>query len=401
MSEKNDGKPPRDPDSGAEQADGATASGEAPQSGETAESTAAPPTEPPPGETREGGEAAPPKGFAGALALVLVIVLLVLGAGAAYWFQERLRSLEAAQADAVPRSALEQQAAALEERIAGIDGRVSNLNETVDARLQGLAELRARVGSLDEARTALADRVDQLFRRMESSRSDWRHAEAAYLASIADYRARLLGDVDGALEALEAADELLAGLGGEGVDARRGLAAAIDQLLAADRPERDAVSEGITAIAQQLAELPLGADIDRFATEPDAGDADAAAPAGDGGWRDRLTRAWNELREGFSELVTVSRDRKVEPLPTPEARFLLEQNLTLQLEAARLAAFRGNSETYRGALARVDEWVAAYFDTSAEPVQGVRERLARLRETPVTAEVPDIREALAPVRNWE
>lgn len=397
MSEKNDGKPPRDPEAGPEQEGGATEATQQP--GEPAGGApAVPPAQPPEGEA---AEARPPRGFAGALALVLVIVLLVLGAGAAYWFQERLRSLEAAGADTVSRTALEAQGNALEQRIAEIGGRVTNLNERLDARLQGMAELQARVESLDEARGALADRVDQLFRRMESSRSDWRHAEAAYLAGIADYRVRLLGDVDGALEALEAADELLAGLGGEGVDARRGLAAAIDQLLAAERPELDGVSDGLTAVARQLADLPLAADVDRFAAEPGSGSgAPDPAPAGDG-WRDRLAQAWAELREGLSRLVTVSRDRRVEPLPTPEARFLLEQNLTLQLESARLAAFRGNAETYRGALQRVDRWVAAYFDTDAEPVQAVRERLTRLRERTVTAELPDIREALAPVRNWE
>lgn len=356
---------------------------------------------PPPPPSLEEGEAGPPRGFAGALALVLVILLLVLGAGAAYWFQERLSRLEASQAEAVSEQVLSERSAALEERIAELGGRISNLNERVDSRLQGLAELEARIGNEAESRQALADRVDQLFRRMESSRSDWRHAEAAYLAGVADYRARLLGDVDGALEALEAADQLLAGLGGEGVDARQAIAEAIDQLLAAEEPDLAAVSDGLTAVSSRLADLPLGADVDRFASEPPPEDeATPQAPAGDG-WRERLRRAWTELREGLSGLVTVSRDRRVEPLPTPEARFLLQQNLSLQLESARLAALRGNPEPYRGALERVDRWVAAYFDTGDESVAAVREEIARLREISVSADIPDIRDTLAPVRNWE
>lgn len=396
MSEKNDGRPGQDtPPSGESPADQRAPEG----TGETA----GPPV-PPPAPEPEAEASEPPRGIVAALALVLVLLLLVLGAGAAYWFQQRLQALEAGQQGVVTEQALAERSQALEQRIAELGGRVSNLSERLDSRLQGIAELRARVESEADARTALADRVDQLFRRMESSRSDWRHAEAAYLAGIADYRARLLGDVDGALEALEAADQLLAGLGGEGVDARQGVAAAIDQLLQAEEPDLGRISDGISAVSRQLSDLPLAADVDRFAPTPDAADTAAgegdAAPA-DEGWRARLRRAWEELREGLAGLVTVSRDRQVQPLPSPDTRFLLEQNLSLQLESARLAALRGNPEPYRAALERVDRWVEAYFDTGDPAVSALRERLAALREANVTADIPDIRDALAPVRNWE
>ena len=352
------------------------------------------------GSGQGDGEAAatPPAGrSSGQVALVIAILVFLLTAGGGGYLYWQMQQLTDAQSELATQRELEalsddQQAVAGE-----LNGRITNLNEQLESRLQSLAQLENRVADQVSARNELADRVDQLYRRMNSETDDWRIAEAGYLARMAVHRLRFNGDIPGALEALEAADILLSGLGGVGIDRREAIGEAVDQLLDVDQVDLVDVNRGLDRVADQLGSLPLAAGVKRF--QGAGGDVATGDEPTTGGWRQRLDRAGDRLMSGLGELVTVSRDRQVEPLPEPESRFLLQQNLRLQIESARLAALRGEPGTYANALQRVDNWVSAYFDSSADNVVAVRDRLAELKDEPVRVERPPIGETLAPVLN--
>jgi uroporphyrin-3 C-methyltransferase len=347
--------------------------------------------------TAAAEEAAPaPTGRTpGRLALTIALLVAALAAAGGGYLAWQMQQLADAQAELATRSALETLRSDQQSEMGELNGRITNLNEQLESRLQSLAQVENRMADQVSARRELADRVDQLYRRMNSETDDWRIAEAGYLARMAVHRVRFNGDIAGALEALEAADILLSGLGGMGIDRREAIGRAVDQLLAVDRIDLVAINRGLDRVADQLGSLPLAAGIQRFETA----DSTAAATSGaaEGGWQARLDRAGDRLLAGLDELVTVSRDRQVEPLPEPESRFLLQQNLRLQIESARLAALRGEPATYDNALQRIDDWVSAYFDSSAESVTAVRDRLAELMDQPVDVERPAIGETLTPV----
>lgn len=349
-----------------------------------------------PSESSDQSTKTPPpprRSVTGVIALVGVLVIGGL-AGAGGWFlYERVASLSAEQAGFADQSALATLRSEQSERLGELQGRLNGLSDNLDNRLESMARLENRFEDQVEARDALADRVDQLFRRMQSETDDWREAEAAYLAGIAVNRVRFNRDISGALEALEAADRLLAGLGGAGIDGREAIARATDRLLDAERADTAAIMTGLSRTADRLADLPLAEGIERR----QAREADDPAPRETTGWRGRLERAWTQLRTGLEGLVTVSRDRQVEPLPDPEARFLLQQNLTLQIESARLAALRGNADVYRDAVARIDGWIAAYFDSASKPVTDARATLAELRGLRVDSARPAIADDLEPL----
>ncbi|MDR9413883.1 MAG: uroporphyrinogen-III C-methyltransferase [Spiribacter sp.] len=349
-----------------------------------------------PSESSDQSTKTPPpprRSVTGVIALVGVLVIGGL-AGAGGWFlYERVASLSAEQAGFADQSALATLRSEQSERLGELQGRLNGLSDNLDNRVESMARLENRFEDQVEARDALADRVDQLFRRMQSETDDWREAEAAYLAGIAVNRVRFNRDIPGALEALEAADRLLAGLGGAGIDGREAIARATDRLLDAERADTAAIMTGLSRTADRLADLPLAEGIERR----QAREADDPAPRETTGWRGRLERAWTQLRTGLEGLVTVSRDRQVEPLPDPEARFLLQQNLTLQIESARLAALRGNADVYRDAVARIDGWIAAYFDSASKPVTDVRATLAELRGLRVDSARPAIADDLEPL----
>lgn len=349
-----------------------------------------------PSESSDQSTKTPPpprRSVTGVIALVGVLVIGGLGGAGGWFLYERVASLSAEQAGFADQSALATLRSEQSERLGELQGRLNGLSDNLDNRLESMARLENRFEDQVEARDALADRVDQLFRRMQSETDDWREAEAAYLAGIAVNRVRFNRDIPGALEALEAADRLLAGLGGAGIDGREAIARATDRLLDAERADTAAIMTGLSRTADRLADLPLAEGIERR----QAREADDPAPRETTGWRGRLERAWTQLRAGLEGLVTVSRDRQVEPLPDPEARFLLQQNLTLQIESARLAALRGNADVYRDAVARIDGWIAAYFDSASERVTDVRATLAELRGLRVDSARPAIADDLEPL----
>lgn len=337
----------------------------------------------------------PPRRIAGVLALIAVLVLALALGGMGWWGYQQLEQLRAAQTGLVERSALTALERDQQDRLGEMAGRVSNLNERVETRLESLAQMQNRVEDGAAARRNLTDRVDQLYRRMQAERADWQGAEAAYLARIAQHRLRFNADVAGALEALEAADRLLAGLGGAAVDRREALAAATNQLLAVKPIDQVEINRRLTRIANALDQLPLAAGI-APAPAADATTADSDN-ADDQNAGSRLDRAWQRLQQGLGELVTISRERAVEPLPDSRSRFLLQQNLMLQVETARLAALQGESETYQQALSQMQQWVESYFDSAAQSVRQVNSEIEALQATSVAMEPPRIAALLAPV----
>lgn len=337
----------------------------------------------------------PPRRIAGVLALIAVLVLALALGGMGWWGYQQLEQLRAAQTGLVERSALTALERDQQDRLGEMAGRVSNLNERVETRLESLAQMQNRVEDGAAARRNLTDRVDQLYRRMQAERADWQGAEAAYLARIAQHRLRFNADVAGALEALEAADRLLAGLGGAAVDRREALAAATNQLLAVKPIDQVEINRRLTRIANALDQLPLAAGI-APAPAADATTADSDN-ADDQNAGSRLDRAWQRLQQGLGELVTISRERAVEPLPDSRSRFLLQQNLMLQVETARLAALQGEPETYQQALSQMQQWVESYFDSAAQSVRQVNSEIEALKATSVAMEPPRIAALLAPV----
>lgn len=335
-------------------------------------------------------------GVTGPLALVTVLVLAILVGGAAWHFHQQLLALQNEQSGFASAAQLQALDAAQDERMGEIAGRVETLNSALDSRLEAIARLENRMTDQRESAQVLADRVDQLYRRMQSENDDWRIAEAAYLGRIALHRLQFNDDVAGALEALEAADTLLAGLGGSGVDRREAIARATDRLLEISPPDKAGIDRSLSRLADALPELPLAEGLQTGTAAAE----EQAEPASGGmveDWSARAERAWGRLREGLSELVVISRDREVAPLPDPESRFLLQQNLMLQVETARLAALRGEADVYAQSIARIQAWVDAYFDSASEAVAAVNERLDELAAESVAFTPPAIADDLAPL----
>jgi uroporphyrin-3 C-methyltransferase len=314
----------------------------------------------------------------------------------------------ASRAQGVVRaSELDERAGQLASRIDSLDDRVASLSKDLSGRGEGIDKLSSRVDDLASAQESLDRRMAEVQEIARTNKDEWKRSEAAYLATVAVHRLRFYRDVDAALGALKEAHELLSDFGGEYIEARQGIARAIDRLIEVDPPRIATIEGRLAELRAAVDELPttagpeaLIADRNRGGSGAGADDGEPARMKGDG-WRERARHAWDQFTGALGGLVTISNERNAAPLRTPEQRFFLVQNLKVQIEAARLAALRGDQGSYEASLERILGWLDTYFDGDDDRVKRLRERVAEVAEARVSVELPDIASMVERVRSFD
>src|SRR5690606_24035762 len=76
-------------------------------------------------------------------------------------------------------------------------------------------------------------------------------------------------------------------------------------------------------------------------------------------WQRLVSSVWQEFRSMFVITRTGSNARAT---MLPDQTWFLYQNLRLQMETARLAIMRRDTDTLRASLATLQSWLTEYFD---------------------------------------
>lgn len=352
------------------------------------EESRAPETTPPP--PRRGG---------GIAFLALLIALLALGLAAWPWWlefqgddpaqrlradlEDRLDAAEQAQRSLLQRR-LEQAETSVDEAVHELRRRLERSERDLEATLAELEdrrrEMRAREQELEEAvaglRRAFTELAVDVAQAAPPDARTWRIAEAAYLLRIANQRARLERDVDGARMLLTAADAILAELDDYAlVPVREALLEAKAALAAVPSVDRVGLYLELEAVALEVDGLPLALP----AYEP--------TPVGvteDDTLASRVARRLGALFD-----FRMHRGERFRPLLTPDESFWWHHNLRLKLAQAQLALLRGDQTLWNASLAAAADLAEAREGAAAAAVS-----LRALAERPVKGVAPDISEPL-------
>lgn len=302
--------------------------------------------------------------------------------------QLAIGSLEATQAE------LERQLAQLSGRVAatetsGLDAELSELkalfsNESsvngahrqrIEMLEQQLIAASERISAGENALAALAVRGESPARRMEM-------AEVDYLLRTASERLQLFADRRSAERALALADaQLLAIDDPLYTPVRQQIAAARLQLDAMPAVDVVLLNEAISALQERVPALPLRGQFARASTRS-APAAGVDGPADPG--------IWARFKAALASLVTVQRRNPEQALVSIGDQQYVRQGLWLQLESARLALMRRDSEAYAQALGRASDVIGQFFALEAPAVENARASIAELLEAPLQTELPDI-----------
>lgn len=300
--------------------------------------------------------------------------------------RERLARLEQDQQQRI-ETAISVQEQRAEERVENLRRRLdrserelSALLASVESEASSLAEreqeLEATVAGL---RRAFSDLAGQVVEASPPDSREWQVAEAAYLLRIANQRARLERDLEGASNLLAAADDILAELDDYSlVPVREALVEARAALAAQPAVDRVALYLELESLGLAVDALPMqGPQFRQLEALDDAAAEDAGLLA--------------TLERRLGGLFDFRRHRgeQVRPLLTPDASFWRHHNIRLRLSQAQLALLRGEQEVWTGSLTGAAAWIRELPDASA-----LADDAAALAARPVRVTAPDISEPL-------
>jgi uroporphyrin-III C-methyltransferase len=352
----------------------------------------------------------------------LLVAVLVLGALS--WFaQNRMAKLERDFA----------------RRVQVLDTRGAQRDEQVRLAQDLVRDSQARV-TLLEAKVAESvgqqAQLRQLYNEMARSRGDLMLADVENSIILASQQLQMTGSIQGALLALQDADQALARSNQPAlIGLRRLLARDMERLKALPVADFPTLVARLDAVIAAVDQLPMLSEVQTFgparasASQPvrpgtitvTSGAAQSAAPiaapadappAAPGGFpglatlrdlSDRMTRTgrqgWDALVAEFRQLVRVQRvDQADALLLAPDQRYFARENLRLLLMHARLSLLARNEALVRNDLARATQAVERYFDRESRTVASTLVTLRQLQSARLAVELPSLSDSIGAVR---
>lgn len=283
-------------------------------------------------------------------------------------------------------------------------------------------EMQAKVNVLEGKQVEAQSQqlaLEQMYQELSRNRDDWALAEIEQVLSTASQQLQLAGNVQGAVIALQNADNRLSRSDKpQFIIIRRAIAKDLERLKALPIVDLTGIALRLDSIIGQVDTMPLLADEKpaMAATQPKVSRRAAKAPesraaggkAGASGtdWIADLEDAWNSwTSEMWSEVRQLIRVRNVEVpdalLLSPTQAYYARENLKLRLLNARLALLTRNESAFRSDLIAAQDAIAKYFDTRAKQTQTTQALLRQVQASNVSIEMPTLAESLNAVRNYK
>jgi uroporphyrin-3 C-methyltransferase/uroporphyrinogen III methyltransferase/synthase len=280
-------------------------------------------------------------------------------------------------------------------------------------------ELQGKVSVLENKQQEAQSQqlaLEQLYQDMSKNRDEWALSEIEQVLSTASQQLQLAGNVQGALIALQNADNRLSSSNKpQFIVIRRAIARDLDKLKALPTVDVSGIAVRIDSAIGQIDSMPLLSDekpvtpvtppkIPRTAKQvrsPGAGKTEEKADWAstlDEKWRSWSNEMWTEVRQ----LVQV---RKVEEpdalLLSPTQAYFARENVKLRLLNARMALLSRNEGDFRTDLIAAQDAVEKYFDTRAKQTQTVQALLRQVQSSNLSIQMPTLADSLNAVRNYK
>lgn len=310
--------------------------------------------------------------------LVVIILLLVPAAAALWWSYQQQQSLDA-----------------LNEQLSVLTTLQSDMAALTRAGQRSAASLRALSDAQQQQAQAIVDLQQTEPLTDKEIRLRWTLNEVDYLLQLANQRATLANDADGARQALQLADEKLRDLNDYRLQDLR-------QQIADEQLALDAVATAdIAGIAADLQSTLNAIDTLRVVKGPKHFNQDPRADTDTdlttrAGWQDALGDIWQQVR---SLVVIRQQEDATQAVLIPEQRYFLYQNLRLKLETARFALLSGKQSIYDSSLQTSIDWLNRYF--VGDERDALLASLTALESEQIEVALPDISGSLRWLQDFE
>ena len=293
--------------------------------------------------------------------------------------QQRLASSVAsfeAQLDTVELPIEASELSARHERLKSVEQQIANVVGQSGEDKASINTVQGSVRSIEQRLSAAESGLISVAASSQNSSVELDIAEIDFLLRTGSERLHLFSDPVAADLALQAADVQLEALNDPMfLSVRQRIATARQALAAIPKIDRVQLSSQLTALQSKTADLPFRGE-STAAPEPEL-------PV-DAGW-------WESFKQTLASLVTVKRRvPEDQGLLSLDDKDYLRQGLWLQVESARLALMRNDSDIYLASLNRVSDTIEQFFHNGSSDVQAVLLEVEALRQENIAAEMPDI-----------
>jgi uroporphyrin-3 C-methyltransferase len=334
-------------------------------------------------EAEDGMEVDKTKPSGGRAGLIILILILLVGMGGASFYQYQVNLKQAGQL-----AQLQQQLSDTRTLAAGND--VSADLDQIRAIISGLADDVGTIPDIGMRLDTLQSAVQASHEIVNRGQREWVVAEVEYLIRVASQRLRLMRDYQGAVAALEAADQRLHELADPSLlPVREALADDMRALRDFKRPDVIGIALALDRMISRLEPMPL--NVPALDTSPQAEqESQTTEEASTEESEERsLSHLMAQAWETLNQRVTVRHyGESVESLPDRERELLLNQMLRLRLEAARISVMRQDDHDFHQQLAAALEMINQYYRPEASA--GLRTEIESLNTVNLRPELPDI-----------
>lgn len=304
---------------------------------------------------------------------IIAIVIALLGTGGLAYQMQQQSSHYQAQIAAL-QNQLQQTQSSLTQQMNQV--KTDTMQQASSTLHKAEVELTQQQKSIESLQLAMAD--------VKGRRpNDWLLAEADYLVKLAGRKLFLERDATSATHLMESADQRIATLNDPSlVPLRKAMASDITKLKTIPIIDRDGLVLRLTALQQQVDQLPLA-----NAILPEAKAVEKTEVSEDiSNWQDNLLTSLKDFSENFITFRT--RDGNVIPLLSPEQHFYLKENIKAKLETAIKAVYLEQGELYTIALTTAESWSESFFNPDDNAVKEFNRSLKQLSQQNVQVAYP-------------
>ncbi len=256
----------------------------------------------------------------------------------------------------------------------GIQQTVQQLRDQLNTQEQSISELRsAKMGDKD----------------------DWTVAEAQSLVQLANDNLQMGSDVGLVIKLLQTADQNLSSLTDPKIMAvRKALATDIAALTAVPHVDYNGLYLRLSALKEQIAQLPLPARGAPGKPEP----VPAVTDQHQSWWK----RGLQQTEQALKQIVIVRYNAPgTVPFVPPGQQEFLYENLYSMLEEASWAVLNRQTDVFHASLQQASKWIKQYFAQDSSVTQAVLASLAQLQQINIHPAVPPITNSLQAFRDYK
>lgn len=271
----------------------------------------------------------------------------------------------------------------------------TQFNQLIEQVKQSEHAIQRQKSQLDLQQTEQGDKLlsleSKLNRISNTSKEDWKLAEAEYLIRLANQRLLLESDHTGAITLLDNADDILNELKDPIVFAtRKALAKDIQTLKSISQFDLEGAYLKLNALYDNVKTLPQREPSKEWqANTAEQTPTTIATTTG------QITSVLESFWQSIRSLVVINYNHKpIRALLPPAEYQQLVAGLQLQLEVAQIALIKGEPVIYQQALSRVANATTEHFETQSNNVVSFLASLTTLQELNPSPDLPLPRDSL-------